>query len=98
MYILKSIGTVTGPKNLSIGLNNNTTWTFPINFSLKLLSSETTVEVQLGISFELNLTAIDEFSQPTMVMYQAYVQDMNKSDDIDPAYVYLSDSEKNIMV
>ena len=100
LQIFKSIGTVTGPQSLPIHLNTckNTVRTLPSNFSLKLPSSNTAVEVQPGNSFEINLTAIDEFHQPTMAMYQAYVQDTNKSDDnsIDPAYVYVS--EKNITV
>ena len=97
LQIFESIGTVISPQTPPIHLNNNTVRTLPNNFSL---SSETTVEVQPDISFDLNLTAIDEFSQPTMMIYQAYVEDMNKFDDIstDPAYVYTSDSEKNVTV
>ena len=89
LQIFKNIGTVMGPQAV-LAHSNNTVRTLPSNFSLELPDSK--LEAQPGISFEVNLSATDELSQPARVMYQVYVQDTNKANDIsvDPACVFLS--------
>ena len=91
LQIFENIGTVTGPQ-ATLAHSNDTVRTLPSNFSLELSDSKASLEAQPGIGFEINLSATDELSQPTRVMYQVYVQGTNKANDIsvDPAYVFLS--------
>ena len=95
LQIFENIGAVTGPQAILTPMKD-TVRTLPSNFSLELPNSEIgSLEVQPGIDFEVNLSATDEYSQHTRVMYQIHIlQDSKKADSIsmDPSYAFLSNN------
>lgn len=94
LQIFNNIGTVLGQQTMLVN-SQDAVRTFPRHFSLELPDSKASIEAQPGINFEVNLSATDEYSQPTRVMYQVHVQDEKKAADdtlVDPAYVFLSNN------
>lgn len=95
LQIFENIGTVTGPQAIRAPMKD-TVRTLPRHFSLELPNSKvSSLEIQPGINFEVNLSATDEYSQHTRVMYQVHIlQDTKKADaiSVDPAYAFLSNN------